>query len=46
MGVPDRLIEHATRAQQLEEVGLTPAAIAAAARETADRKVNVVRGLA
>ncbi|HEX6588426.1 MAG TPA: 1-deoxy-D-xylulose-5-phosphate synthase [Longimicrobiales bacterium] len=32
MGVPDRLIEHATREEQLEEVGLTPAGIAARAR--------------
>ncbi len=35
LGVPDRLIDHASRAQQLEEVGLTPAGIAAAARELA-----------
>jgi 1-deoxy-D-xylulose-5-phosphate synthase len=28
LGIPDRLIEHATREQQLEEVGLTPVAIA------------------
>ena len=32
MGVPDRLIEHASREEQLEEVGLTPAGIAARAR--------------
>jgi 1-deoxy-D-xylulose-5-phosphate synthase len=32
LGVPDRLIEHATRGQQLEEAGLTPAGIADAAR--------------
>jgi 1-deoxy-D-xylulose-5-phosphate synthase len=32
LGVPDRVIEHADRRQQLEEVGLTPAAIAAQAR--------------
>jgi len=36
LGVPDRLIEHAGRAQQLAEVGLTPADIAAAARQLAD----------
>jgi 1-deoxy-D-xylulose-5-phosphate synthase len=46
LGVPDRLIEHASRAQQLEEVGLTPAAIAAAARAAVSRDVAVVRGLA
>jgi 1-deoxy-D-xylulose-5-phosphate synthase len=46
MGVPDRLIEHATRAQQLEEVGLTPAAIATAARELAGRPGHVLRELA
>jgi 1-deoxy-D-xylulose-5-phosphate synthase len=32
MGVPDRVIEHASRAEQLAEVGLTPAGIAARAR--------------
>jgi 1-deoxy-D-xylulose-5-phosphate synthase len=32
MGVPDRLIEHASRDEQLEEVGLTPAGIASRAR--------------
>lgn len=31
LGVPDRLIEHASRGEQLEEVGLTPRAIAARA---------------
>ena len=35
LGVPDRLIDHASRAQQLEEVGLTPEGIAATARELA-----------
>jgi deoxyxylulose-5-phosphate synthase len=35
MGVPDRVIEHASRAQQLEEVGLTPAGIAAHVRSLA-----------
>ncbi len=33
MGVPDRLIDHAARSQQLEEVGLTPNGIAEAARD-------------
>jgi len=37
MGVPDRIIQHASRAEQLEEVGLTPEAIAARARELAGR---------
>jgi 1-deoxy-D-xylulose-5-phosphate synthase len=46
LGVPDRLIDHATRAQQLEEVGLTPAGIAAAAHELVGRGVPVVRELA
>jgi 1-deoxy-D-xylulose-5-phosphate synthase len=46
MGVPDRLIDHATRAQQLEEVGLTPAGIAAVATELVGRGVTVVRELA
>jgi 1-deoxy-D-xylulose-5-phosphate synthase len=32
MGVPDRLIEHASREEQLQEVGLTPAGIATRAR--------------
>ncbi|HKJ92399.1 MAG TPA: 1-deoxy-D-xylulose-5-phosphate synthase [Longimicrobiales bacterium] len=36
MGVPDRIIEHATRGQQLEEVGLTPDAIADRARGLAE----------
>jgi len=36
LGVPDRLIEHATREEQLEEVGLTPSAIAARARALAE----------
>lgn len=35
LGVPDRLIDHATRDEQLEEVGLTPTAIAARARHLA-----------
>jgi 1-deoxy-D-xylulose-5-phosphate synthase len=35
MGVPDRIIEHASRNEQLEEVGLTPAGIAARARSLA-----------
>jgi len=35
LGVPDRLIEHASRAQQLEELGLTPAGISERARSLA-----------
>lgn len=35
MGVPDRLVEHASRGEQLEEVGLTPAGIAERARQLA-----------
>jgi 1-deoxy-D-xylulose-5-phosphate synthase len=46
LGVPDRLIDHATRAQQLEEVGLTPAGIAAVAAELVEGAVTVVRELA
>ena len=33
MGVPDRLIEHAGRGEQLKDIGLTPEGIAARARE-------------
>jgi 1-deoxy-D-xylulose-5-phosphate synthase len=36
MGVPDRLIEHASREEQLAELGLTPAGIAARARALVD----------
>jgi 1-deoxy-D-xylulose-5-phosphate synthase len=43
MGVPDRLIDHATRAEQLEEVGLTPDGIAAVALELAPLGVSSVR---
>jgi 1-deoxy-D-xylulose-5-phosphate synthase len=46
LGVPDRLIEHASRADQLEEVGLTPDAIAAAVRGLSATSVTVIRGLA
>jgi 1-deoxy-D-xylulose-5-phosphate synthase len=46
LGVPDRLIDHATRAEQLEAVGLTPRGIAAAVRELSATKVAVVRELA
>src|SRR5690606_37041552 len=35
MGVPDEIIEHADRAQQLEELGLTPQGIARQARDLA-----------
>ncbi len=37
LGVPDAVIAHASRAQQLEDAGLTPAAIAEQARALADR---------
>ncbi len=37
MGVPDRIVEHASRAEQLEQVGLTPEGIAARARALLDR---------
>ena len=37
LGVPDAVIPHASRAQQLEDAGLTPAAIAARARLLADQ---------
>ncbi|HET9982005.1 MAG TPA: 1-deoxy-D-xylulose-5-phosphate synthase [Longimicrobiales bacterium] len=33
LGVPDRIVEHANRAEQLEECGLTPEAIADRARK-------------
>src|SRR5690606_11063791 len=33
LGVPDRYIDHATREEQLEEVGLTPDAIAARVKD-------------
>jgi 1-deoxy-D-xylulose-5-phosphate synthase len=46
LGVPDRLLDHATRGEQLEEVGLTPAGIAAAARDVVGQGVTVVRELA
>jgi 1-deoxy-D-xylulose-5-phosphate synthase len=35
LGIPDRLIHHASREEQLEEVGLTPTAIAERARQLA-----------
>ena len=43
LGVPDRLVHHATRGQQLEEVGLTPEGIAAAARELTPLGVSTAR---
>ena len=43
LGVPDRLIDHASRGQQLEEVGLTPAGIAEAARDLVKLGVAGVR---
>ena len=33
LGMPDRLVAHATRGQQLTEVGLDPAGIARALRD-------------
>lgn len=43
LGIPDRLIAHATRAQQLAEVGLDPAGIARATRDAlrAGRRLSV-----
>jgi 1-deoxy-D-xylulose-5-phosphate synthase len=46
LGVPDRLIEHASRGQQLEEVGLTPGGIAREARRIASPGMAPVRELA
>ena len=46
MGVPDRIVEHATRGEQLEEVGLTPAGIAENARALVRLGVKSVRGTA
>jgi 1-deoxy-D-xylulose-5-phosphate synthase len=46
LGVPDRLVDHATRAQQLEEVGLTAPGIATAAADLVAGTVPVVRELA
>jgi 1-deoxy-D-xylulose-5-phosphate synthase len=43
LGVPDRLIHHAARKEQLQEVGLTPDGIAAAARELAAFGVSTAR---
>ncbi|MGK7310936.1 MAG: 1-deoxy-D-xylulose-5-phosphate synthase [Candidatus Longimicrobiales bacterium M2_2A_002] len=43
MGVPDRIIDHAARGQQLEEVGLTPAGIAEEARDLVRLGVKTVR---
>ena len=46
MGVPDRIIEHANRGEQLEEVGLTPQGIAENARDLVRLGVQSVRGTA
>ncbi|MEJ2501926.1 MAG: 1-deoxy-D-xylulose-5-phosphate synthase [Gemmatimonadota bacterium] len=43
LGVPDRLVHHAARKEQLEEVGLTADGIAAAARELAAFGVSSTR---
>ncbi len=46
-GVPDRFVEHAARAEQLEEVGLTPAALAERVRRLLASHTPVpVRGTA
>ncbi len=45
LGVPDRLVDHASRAEQLEQCGLTPDGIAAVARDLAGLGV-AVRGTA
>jgi 1-deoxy-D-xylulose-5-phosphate synthase len=37
MGVPDEIIDHASRGEQLEQTGLTPGAIAERARALAER---------
>jgi 1-deoxy-D-xylulose-5-phosphate synthase len=42
MGVPDTLIEHGTRAEQLVDAGLDPAAIAARIRRVADRSADAI----
>ena len=48
MGVPDRLIEHAGRGEQLKEVGLTPEGIASRARglQGGGAKTIPIRGTA
>ena len=42
MGVPDRLIDHASRGQQLEELGLTPEGMADTARSMLRRQSPAV----
>jgi 1-deoxy-D-xylulose-5-phosphate synthase len=42
LGVPDRFIAHATRAQQLAEVGLDAEGIAASARQAIESRVGAV----
>ncbi len=46
MGVPDRIVDHAARSEQLEEVGLTPDGIAAAALELVPLGVSSARDTA
>ncbi|MCI0434294.1 MAG: 1-deoxy-D-xylulose-5-phosphate synthase, partial [Gemmatimonadetes bacterium] len=47
MGVPDTLIEHANRAEQLQRTGLTPEGIAHRGRALADRgRIRVAREIA
>ena len=43
LGVPDRLVHHAKRGEQLGEVGLTPESIAAAAHDLVKLGVSSVR---
>jgi deoxyxylulose-5-phosphate synthase len=44
MGVPDEVIDHAARGEQLEQTGLTAKGIAARARAIAERgRIPVVR---
>jgi 1-deoxy-D-xylulose-5-phosphate synthase len=43
LGMPDRLVAHATRPQQLAEVGLDPVGIAASARDAVRRAKVIAR---
>src|SRR5439155_25219931 len=43
LGIPDRLIGHATRKEQLTEVGLDPAGIAASVRDAIKSTAGVER---
>ena len=46
LGMPDRLISHATRKEQLTEVGLDPAGIAASVRDAVKAVVTEPSGVA